>query len=656
VFTPELRDVPDFAADVGAVSETKGTSTVDIGEPGSPDLVSVNVDAPVHTQVSTATPETPKRASWELSTIDYWRKKAAAGQEVPANILKQYPEIEIHQGAPVGAMGAASQAELRPRLTLDQEHATGVTFLKQALNETPAPNRPIAVLHRTGDEADALLKQLRKKYDKAGERLHVIDHPAQAEYDLLKDAEELLVAADLNAEATPADLESGYATTAMNAVASRYASGQGIVSPLGRVANASLGRLHDILRTLSASMQTVTRGQSKDPWGFSSGTSAEAFKGVLEGAKDIAVIGIRRAYRLAAQGGESRIDFNGRSFRARGDYGGFIRAVSDFYRMNHAAESGYNVHVPDAHPAIKEGAEQARRYLAMMRTRGEEVGLLGEETGARKWYLPRVYDTERIAGDELNFIEKLAKEFYKADSIVEGKVVNPDDRPVRPEIIEKLDQKAMLKIVGMTEDDLAAEGGLDAFMEATTQLTEGQLPPDLLRVYDAELDAFYRRSARSAFEKLTAPHDRSGVADALDSRTKSDPVKSRVMRIDESAMAEYLVNDLETVLSRYHHVMGGRIAVRRAIQLNPEVWRGITLADGTPVTDGTTLMQYLGETADVLKRFGRYQDQQAGRAPDSLFSHTSKAEKLAKRFVRDIGVPLNILEGRNPLEYNSNSQ
>lgn len=631
-FTPELRDVPDFAADVGAVSEAKATE-----EP----------------KVSTLTPETSKRASWELSTIDYWKKKAAAGQDVPADVLAKYPEIS----GPQFAMGAASASELRPKLTLDQEYAVGVDFLKQALNETPAPNRPIAVLHRDGDEASVLLKQLRQKYDKAKERLHVIDHPAQAEYDLLKDATDLLAAAGEMSEATAADLESGYATTAANAVARQYARTQGAVTPLGRVANSTVGRLHNILRTLSSSMQTVTRGSAKDPWGFTSGTSAEAIKGVLEGAKDIAVIGMRRAYRLASQNGESRIDFAGLTFRARGDYGGFVKAVSEFYRLNHAAELGYTVPKTDgAHPAIVEGAEQARRYLSMMRARGEEVGLLGEATGARKWYLPRVYDTERVAADEFNFIERLAKEFYKADSIVEGSVVNVDDRPVRPEVIEKLDQKEMAKLVGMTAEDLAEEGGLEKFIDATSQLVEGDLPPDLLRVYDAELEAFYKRSARSAFEKLTAPHDRSGVADALDSRAKSDPVKNRVMQIDESAMSDYLVNDLETVLGRYHHVMGGRIAVRRAIQLNPGVWRGITLKDGTAVVDGPTLMQYLGETADVLKRFGRYQDKQAGVDPASLFSSTSKAEKLASRFVRDIGDPLNILEGRNPLGYDGRYQ
>lgn len=175
---------------------------------------------------------------------------------------------------------------------------------------------------------------------------------------------------------------------------------------------------------------------------------------------------------------------------------------------------------------------------------------------------------------------------------------------------------------------------------------EGDLPPDLRAAYAAELEAFYRRNAEAAYDKLTHPQERHGIADTLPS---ADPIKARLMDIDEFDLAGFLEPDIESIVDRYARTMGGRIAVRRAIQLNENTWGRATLADGRKIQSGQDLIDYLDETVDTMRQWAAHLDTVAGRRPEDRGSSIPAIRRLARQIDRDIRAPLAVLEGRNPI-------
>src|SRR5690606_2326062 len=125
----------------------------------------------------------------------------------------------------------------------------------------------------------------------------------------------------------------------------------------------------------------------------------------------------------------------------------------------------------------------------------------------------------RILADERGFKARLAASLRKGDSIVDGRMVPDDQRPLVPEVVERM--------------------GAERFEGLAT---EGQLAPELQTAYRAELDAWYRDGADHTFTTLTHPAERHGVADAIPSE---DPIRHRVLKIDEADLADYMERDLE---------------------------------------------------------------------------------------------------------------
>lgn len=751
--------------------------------------------------------------------------------------------------------------------TLGDEIAAGKSALERALSEDPTDNRVISVLQREGDENAGLLAQLRKKYDDAGKALHVVDHPDQPWHDTVEEVRAIIEHPAMSTDATPADFDAGWADRAFSAVTRRYANLTARVTPGGRMAQTMLARVDDVLRTLSGSAATISRGSAMDPFRFPSGAAAENIKGILEAAKDSTVLSVRGIYARARR--EGPLTYNGRRIDGRfTGYGQFREAVNDLLRRESARAQGFPVEIPaDTSPAIREAAGQVRGYFARMRDELEGVGLL--ETGPRALarakeeakaaethladaaarlkrtidadpdaeyvpdlidralsaqdrfteaagrlaqveaaikgqdaYLPRVFNVQAILADELGFKGKLAAAFRRKDSLVGGRFVADDERPLRPEVLEtirkaepeeppapagpkdesladaakgieqpmgraritrliekerpgittlgptKHGQQALPSIGARVYEEAVLSGddwfrllgrvfatergarrfglptgplaGLDAkrlqvgdrwtiagepavvelidgqavtfkvgeeFIDLagivipsgnqdtfTIQLgklipadegslaravdqvadsatsnrrpkVEGDLAPSVRNAYRAELRAFYDRNAAAAFDKLTAPKERHGVADALD----TDPIKARVLDIDETEVGEFLERDVETILERYSHTTGGRMAVRRAIQLNPQLWADARLRDGTPVTTGGHLLAYLRETTDSLETFTRTLAGRPGNRGKVFNQLVQSVRSLRQRIERDIGAPLDMLEGRSPL-------
>lgn len=567
--------------------------------------------------------------------------------------------------------------------TLTDEVARGKALLEQALAETPVENKVVTALSREGDANAALLGQLREKYKDAGVALHVVEHPDQGFQDMASEVQAILNHPTVQSAATAADLDAGFIDQAVSGLSTRYVDLLSSVTPGGRLAKVTLARLQDVHRTLSGSAQTVTVGSARDPFGFKSGAPAESIKGLYEAAKDQTIFDVRDIYAKAGREGRSFIEFDGKRIPARGGYGEFRDAVGDLLRRESTVAQGFDAPIPKTiDPSIRSAADRLRSYFNRMRDEAERVKLLdlgpealktadanaaaaekaaGERpalspeatpvidpaaaaarakaeslrtaVAAQDKYLPRVYDVGAILSDETGFKRTLSEEFARADALVNGRRVVADDRPLLPPVAESVGVRKMLA-------DPAADFG-----EFARGLTEKDLPPDLRAAYRAKLGEFYRSGADTAFESITKPGERHGVHAALG----QDPVLRRVLDIDETKLLPYLERDPEALLERYHHVMGGRIAVRRSIQLNPAMWEGRTLRDGTPIETGDHLVTYLRETTDALDRLARSVDVAGKRVvggPGSLIGHV---RRLENRVSSDIALPLQVLEGKDPM-------
>lgn len=579
---------------------------------------------------------------------------------------------------------------------IDDEVARGKGIIERMLADEPVDNAVVSVLRRAGDENDALLGQLRTKYEQAGKALHVVEHPDQWYKDMTADVAAILDHPDLNNPASVKDLDGSFIDSAASALSSRYADLQSTVTPGGRLARATLGRVQDVYRTLSGSAQTVTAGSARDPFNFQSGAAAESLKSIYEAAKDRTVMELREVFQAARRKGEA-VTWDRKPV---GNYEDFRAAVNDLLRREHAAAKGYDAAIPaDVAPSIRAGADRMRAYFNRMRDEAERVGLLevgpdalarvqGEASTTERRlaaaqnrtakakaagkdaaritaleqqeaarlaehqaatakvasvqravdvqgkYLPRVYDIAAVLGDEAGFKARLVEGFEESDSIVNGKKVPQNLRPLVPQVAEEVGVRRAL-----------GGAGDDEWADVARTLVEGDLSPEVLTAYRAKLAEFYRAGADDAFESLTKPGERHGVADAL---TFTNPMARRAVELNEARILDFLETDPDRILEKYHHTMGGRIAVRRSIQLNPSV-AGAVLKDGTPITTGEHLMSYLRETVDTLDTFARTADAQAGRKVGARGSLLGTVESLRNRVEKDIGLPLSLLEGRDPL-------
>lgn len=182
--------------------------------------------------------------------------------------------------------------------------------------------------------------------------------------------------------------------------------------------------------------------------------------------------------------------------------------------------------------------------------------------------------------------------------------------------------------------------------ELVDGLTEADLPDHVLTAYRAELDAYYQRNANKVFRLFTESQDDYGPVEALPA---PDPIKRRIMDINEADLSRYMAQDSEEILNRYVRTIGGRMAIRRAIRLNPETWADAKLRDGTSVQTGEHLMAYLNEAVSAVRRVA----DRAAAKDKKAQSLVTAAERMQKRVDRDILKPIQMLEGRKPVESQS---
>ena len=295
-------------------------------------------------------------------------------------------------------------------------------------------------------------------------------------------------------------------------------------------------------------------------------------------------------------------------------------------------------------------AERLDRKAARQRDRIASIEKAVED---QKFYLPRVFDGQKIMARPEEFRRKLAESFWKSDQIVNGRRVPDAERPVLAEVAENLDRdrivRAAIEKARREADGELTEDQLNAIARRSTRelvedMQEGDLPDGLFQVYRNELSAYYDRNARTVFEKLTDPKRGDAVAEGL----SQDPLKNRLLTIDESDLSEFLENDLDRLMEKYHRATSGRIAVRRAIQLDPQTWGNARLRDGSPVRTGEDLVEYLRESVRTLRTFAAHSDQINQRAGKTFGRMLPKVDALERRIERDVAMPLDFLQGKTP--------
>ena len=547
--------------------------------------------------------------------------------------------------------------------------------LIDALEEPAIDNKVVTLLSDGSDDNAKLAAQLREKYAQAGKTVHIVDHGKTADYRLAREAERILAVSEAALPADAADLSAGFADRAFMAVGRFYAKASGGVglvfsSPASRLSRSMLGAIQETQRALFGSVQTVSRGSATAPGTYEVGANAEGLKDVMRAKKDGVVrelIGIFRDARKTAQSPMSVAEF-------RESIGRRMRAMDDQAR-------GYDTPTPIGTPGEAAAVKVVREYFGDYRARLEEAGLLsvgpralkqaeddlarisasGDEAAisaatknverireavkAQDDYLPIVIRKDRVKDSPNDFVDRVRRGLREADLMVDGRRVSPDAAPLRDEVIEqigreKVNQIARDRVAKPNELGVIEEPPQNVLDKAIDELTVADLPADLRAAYDAQLDAFYRRTAEGVRDHLIGGGDNvpaawTGAAQALHERT---------LAIPKSILGDFVEHDIEQILAQYHRSMSGRYAVARAIQTNPRL-AALTKADGSAIRTGEDLEQALLGGVDSLIAFQRMAEETGAIAAEK--SARTQLGRLRDRMVKDLFGPMRELEGRH---------
>lgn len=319
--------------------------------------------------------------------------------------------------------------------------------------------------------------------------------------------------------------------------------------------------------------------------------------------------------------------------------------------------SGLRGPIHDVHPTVQRRAQTVNRAEEILtQQRKVRDGLAESVEKLQRDYFPQVWNVAKIEANRAGFIDDLADALYRSNRHINGEFVAPDQAPLNVTVIQEMMadaavdnsalQQAILRNTGeptlgaSTDTGLSGRSASRTLADDIDGLVESDLPPDLLGAYRERLDAFYRGNADTVANRLTDPIDNHGVGDAM----RGDPTMARAMRIAQTDMSQWLEKDIEMILEKYARSVGGRWAVSRAIQSNPDT-ANMRLQSGELVRTGPQLKQYLNETFTVMRRVARTTDGQKGTR------HTDAVDALRNRVENDLYTGLDLLEGRRPINY-----
>jgi hypothetical protein len=633
---------------------------------------------------------------------------------------------------PLAVAWYESRAEL---MKLDQQYpATSVKTRRTGSvlrnrRDVPQASQTVAVLHRPGDANHKLLLDLQERFAQAGHTLHATKHPQQVlftnTYTALSALNNKALANALTA--LPEQINpSSPLSQALNKLAAQANRVLGVTSVQGRNSNrAVLTGKPDQIKALMASLwgdlsrlvfggtTDIQRGSAAAPGTFETNLSVENYRSILQGLIQKADWEAEQVVhsipkRIAA--GEAMPDgiTNNWALNKVGDWFGITKQklakqAFDLYRISEDIEAGFELpqNLPNFPPILKDFAEPYRKMFKEMAQYMEDSGMIEPGTiSSREWYLPAMFDVDKVQRNEKRFIETMIESFEQAESMNQvpgaaerlppgAELVNPAlladirENEIKAEALFEKDQQAIANagqptLMGQQPPSFSAPLNSayrrltgknlpnpkigdkinPEFVKAVEAMRMMDLPPDVRIIYTDMRGSFYRSVAQSVYKNLTTEAERIGTADILEApfRSAADPERLRKLRVPRGLLMEFMVDDVTGLAHRYNRILSGRVASHMAVAYSD--WKYRTLKDGTPVKNAkdATLwsIELLESLRDLTLSTERFADSPTS-VPAMGADYTKYAEEVSNLYnnqiqnIRtDVVFPLDLIEGRDP--------
>ncbi len=458
-------------------------------------------------------------------------------------------------------------------------------LLAGLLDESPAEARTVAILDHPANRA--MLDKVKAKW---GDNLIVAEHPQQAMVDWILRLQEL---DDSLTKATPASLSR--VTQKYADLLSAWAPGSKIRNSPSLVARQA-GRLFfdDTTPTVESLERPVTHAVK---------ASAEALRWNYNHWRDTTTEAIHDALDTHFKNRNGPITYQtagGETLKIRSHFHRrrFGRAVIDYLWQLDEASRGQRT-PPDAPQAIRNAADAMRDYARKVGREAMDVRYL-DDIDLDRIYVPRRWQHWQIAARRDEFISRLIGQWdrNRVTDINTGKPIEPGSRQLLDAIIE-YERTGQLKGRGLTGEDRQAIRLLakavkkaQALAEKAEKGSQEQLPgqvgraaepteltekvlrdalgDDALARYHEEVDIYFASAGKSTADTLTSLVHRHGVEHDI-----PGVFKHRVLKINETDFADFLDDDLASLLGFHHRQTSGKIAARLAVKRSVDQWRPI---------------------------------------------------------------------------------
>jgi len=204
-------------------------------------------------------------------------------------------------------------------------------------------------------------------------------------------------------------------------------------------------------------------------------------------------------------------------------------------------------------------AAKSKDTLARKKLKAKEMATAVDR---QQNHLTRRWQRDVIQRRRVEFVGLLRKQFGKNREVDywTGKALVPDERVLEPRALENvagLDLGEMLESVGKEIEEIT-EADLRAFNAGFHEQ------------YLNEIESLGDRLVEATAANMLDLKNAHGVEHAF---SGPNVLRSRLLEIDETDFAEFLDDNLDQMIGAYDHMVSGRIATRRAIQLDADFWR-----------------------------------------------------------------------------------
>ena len=482
-------------------------------------------------------------------------------------------------------------------------------------------------------QTNILAKAIQKKFDDAGEILTIAEHPANEFVQWSKAIESLDAEVSKGVTSLEKAIASGKIDEVSRAVADRVRQKLDVVTPGGKLKRTSSNIARRAHRLFFNETQPLSEAID-DPLFAVTPRAAENLKTIHRTELMEASIGIREALDTHLRSKQGPIDYvtaSGENLRiaSRFHRARFSKAVLDHMRRSDEVTRGQRPasDIANTPKAITDAADHVRnlnkrRANQLTQVRLMEVSELAaqeaqdivaattrsideidtqinaaaaakqqdkvasllkrnqknkielakqkqrvkdleEAVKRQENHLTRRWRIEKVKADRPRFVQKLRDAFDQRRRIDHrtGAAIDSDSRLLLADVIENVKD---LDVDGLTK---STGKSLDEITEAELRAFNAEFYDEYLR----QVDAFRDRISDATTANMLDLKNSHGVEHDF---AGANPLKSRVLEINETDFAEFLDDGLDQMMLIYDHRLSGRIAARRSIQLDADFWEG----------------------------------------------------------------------------------